>query len=491
MGMFGGKADNGAECDDRLLSKDFVLLMAILLGQSFMNSFFVAANPLYIARLGGSTTQAGVITTAYVLAAVAIRPVSGILADRSGRVKQMVAGAVICAVTCALYGFTGMIPLLILIRAANGIGFGAMSTCAGASVADVVPKKRLAEGIGYSGMASTLAQAVAPGIALALIPGDAIGEYRTLFILSAGICAGVAVCGCFISYERRKKQSAYSAAAEAKAEAEIEVRVEAETGAIAEAETEAATETEVETEAIPGEAPPLSEKEAIGGKEAIGAEKTQGMEKARGEKTAPGNTDVSALPKAIFGFEYAVFAPVAVMILMYVGIGGGVMCFLTPFAKWREISNPGIYFAVNAVGIFLSRLAVGKIADKRGSDIIIIPGMAVMAVCVALFPAVKSVIGLAVFALPLGIAQGAVMPTFNSMLFRRCSPARRGSASSAYFVGIDTGFAIGAPLLGAFADALDFRYIFWVGAVFIVLALVMYLLAASDKRHNARLAKNQ
>ena len=447
MSKLTGRQSGGAETIERLLSKDFVLLMVILLGQSFMNSFFVATNPLYIARLGSSTTQAGVITTAYVLAAVAIRPVSGVLADKSGRVKQIVIGAIICTITCALYGFTGFIPLLILIRAANGVGFGAMSTCTGAAVADVVPKKRLAEGIGYSGMSSTFAQAIGPGIAIALIQGDTLGEYKMLFLMSAGICAAVAVCGCFITYERRRKHTAAFA------------------GTAANQDATSGEDVSPRADALPGN------------------------EKAPEEDSLPENTDSAALPKAIFGFEYAVFAPVIVMILMYVGVGGGVLSFLTPFARWRGISNAGIYFAVNAAGVFLSRLVVGKIADKRGSDIIIIPGMAVMIVCVALFPIIKSVTSLAIFALPLGLAQGAVMPTFNSMLFRRCSPARRGSASSAYYVGIDTGFAIGAPLLGAFADAFDYRYIFWVGSVFIALALVLYLLAASDKRHNARLLR--
>ena len=456
-----GKTNGSADITERLLSKDFALLMVILLGQSFMNSFFVASNPLYIARLGGSTTQAGVITTAYVLAAVAIRPVSGVLADKSGRVKQIVIGAIICTITCALYGFTGFIPLLILIRAANGVGFGAMSTCTGAAVADVVPKKRLAEGIGYSGMSSTFAQAIGPGIAIAIIQGDTMSEYKTLFFTSAGMCAAVAVCSCFITYERRRKQQEHSAVAVAASDVE-------------------ALQSSGRT---PGE-------DAAQDYDVLARiDEAPNKEKAPDNEAPPENTDSAALPKAIFGFEYAVFAPVIAMILMYVGIGGGVLSFLTPFAKWRGLSNAGVYFAVNAAGVFLSRLVVGKIADKRGSDIIIIPGMAVMIVCVALFPIIKSVTALAAFALPLGLAQGAVMPTFNSMLFRRCSPARRGSASSAYYVGIDTGFAIGAPLLGAFADAFDYRYIFWVGAVFIALALLLYLLAASDKRHNAWLLR--
>ena len=93
---------------------------------------------------------------------------------------------------------------------------------------------------------------------------------------------------------------------------------------------------------------------------------------------------------------------------------------------------------------------------------------------------------LVVLAFPLGVSQGAIGPTLNSMLFQRTSPARRGAASGAYFASIDIGFALGAPLLGALADAKDYRYIFFASAISIALALILYIFIASDKRYKAK-----
>ena len=413
------KRDCG-ENDDRLLSKDYVLVMLGATGQLLMNHFFLAAMPLYINKLGGTTLQAGMIMTVYALVALVMRPVSGILSDKFGRVKLMVAGTLICAVTCVLLGMVSFFPLLMVIRALNGAGFGLLSTCAGAAVADIVPKHRLTEGIGIYGMYNTIAQAVGPGIALALIAGDAISDYRRMFYITAVLCAVSAFANGGVSYERRRKKQAGSYSDEASAINEQSMDV----------------------------------------------------------------TGSEPLPKAIFGFEYAVFAPVAVMMVLYFGIAG-LMSFMSPFARWKGIDNPGLYYAVSAAGIFFSRVVFGKIADKRGMDIVIIPGMAVLAVCLALLPSINSLAALAALALPIGISQGAVVPTFNSMLFRRCSPARRGTASGAYFVAIDLGFAIGAPLLGALADAKDYGYIFFAAALFVALALILYLLIASEKRYNA------
>jgi len=132
---------------------------------------------------------------------------------------------------------------------------------------------------------------------------------------------------------------------------------------------------------------------------------------------------------------------------------------------------------------------IGRAADKRGSDIIIIPGLILLFACFAVLPSLNTMTALVILALPMGVAQGALTPAFNSMLFQRCSPARRGTASGAFYIAIDGGFAIGGPLLGLLADMFDFRYIFWASAVFAVFSLTLYLLIASDKRYNARRLK--
>jgi predicted MFS family arabinose efflux permease len=96
-----------------------------------------------------------------------------------------------------------------------------------------------------------------------------------------------------------------------------------------------------------------------------------------------------------------------------------------------------------------------------------------------------------ILAFPIGLSVGAILPTFNSMIFKRCSPERRGTASGAYFAAIDIGFALGAPLLGALADALDHGYIYRAGAVSVTLALILYLSVCSDKRYKARQARKE
>jgi predicted MFS family arabinose efflux permease len=303
------------------------------------------------------------------------------------------------------------------------------STCSGAAAADVIPKSRMAEGIGYFGIYTTIALAAGPGIAIAIIGDGTMSDFRTLFFTVAGMCAACAAINYCISYERKRKKASAASADFPAAEA------------------------------------------------------------GRHAGTPSGNGK-EALPKTLFGFEYAVFAPVIVMILIYGG-NAGLMGFLTPFARWKGIENPGLYFTVNAIGLIMSRLALGRVVDKRGSDVVIIPAMVVLIICLVLLPLIETLTQLVLLAFPIGLSVGAILPTFNSMIFNRCSPARRGTASGAFFAAIDIGFALGAPLLGALADARDHGYVYRAGAISVTLALIVYILICSDKRYKARQARKE
>ena len=77
---------------------------------------------------------------------------------------------------------------------------------------------------------------------------------------------------------------------------------------------------------------------------------------------------------------------------------------------------------------------------------------------------------------------GAVIPSINTMMFLRCSPQRKGTASAAYFASIDIGFMIGGIVLGVVADSLGFDAVYWVCAGAIAAALVLYLATVAKKK---------
>jgi len=414
--------------DERLLTKDYLLLMFSSFTVSLINYFFLAVTPLHVDLIGGSSLIAGVFISVYAFSALLMRPFAGLLSDKYGRVKLLIIGATVLAVFSVAYGLTAVILILLGIRIIMGFGFGMQSTCGNAAAADVVPKSRLAEGLGYFALHSSVAQAIGPGIALAIVAGGALKDFQTLFFVSAFMSAASVVTNCLITYERKRKLL----------------------------EKTAAECPEENREIIPEQHPEISEK---------------------------------PLPKTFLSFEYAVFVPMVVLILINIGIVG-VFGFMAPFAKWKELGNPGLFYTITAIGVIISRLTLGKIVDKLGADVVVIPGIVVIVTCLTLFPFIESRTALFILALPFGLSQGALFPTINAMLFKRCSPARRGTTAGAYYTALDIGYSAGAPLLGALADALDYRFIFWVAAVFAVIGLFVYLMACSDRLYNAKQLKN-
>jgi len=396
----------------RLFSRDYIFIMIAALGTSFVNYFFFSSLSLYAEKLTGTVAFAGYLSLAYSVTALVSRPISGLLSDRHGRVKTIILGTALCVLACVLYGFTTNLILLLLIRVLNGIGMSMNTTSAGAAVPDIVPKERLSEGLGYFGLYTTVAQAIGPFIALAIIKGGELRDYRMLFFTSAVFCGVSCISGCFVKYERGMKR----------------------------------------------ERP---------------ANRTPELEQA----------DIPA-GKVIFGFELPVLGPALVMMLYFFGISS-ILSFMTVYGKSREfpVNQLGWFFFVSAGGILLSRLLFGRVVDKRGGDVIVIPGLIATAASLAVVPLVPSLPYLILLALPYGVASGVIGPSINAAMFKRCSPGRRGSVSAAYFAAVDVGITLGAPVMGWIADSAGFFWVYLLSAIVLGLAFLIYVFFVSDKRY--------
>jgi MFS family permease len=390
--------------NEKLWSRDYIILTFAACGISFCNYFFNTTLPIYAQTISGTAAYGGLLIAAYTFAALAVRPFCGILSDRFGRTKLLIFGALVCAIACTLYHTAFFFILLILIRILHGFGFGIHSTSAGAAAGDIIPESRMSEGLGYFALSSTLAAAVAPGVALAIIGNGTVSEFQALFTIAAALSILSMIFDCFITYERKKQRSENNAP-----------------------QTESPSDCKPDT------------------------------------------------PTSTFlGFESALYPPAAVNILLYISISA-VTTYLSLYARHRNFGNVGIFFTVTSVGLFLSRLFLGKVADKRGVDIIIVPSLAVLAVSTALIPFADSLFHLYLLAFPFGIAQGAVGPAINTLMFNSCSPQRRGSASAMFFSSIDIGYGAGSILFGFVAEKLNYYFLYLGAAAFAAISLAVYL----------------
>ncbi|MEC0259998.1 MFS transporter [Paenibacillus lautus] len=169
---------------ERLWTKPFIQMTV---GMLFLFTGFyllLPTLPLYIKHLGGSETQVGLAAGAFTLTAVVFRPMVGGLVDRYGRRAFYVWGLIFFVLSMYLYDWVGSILLLLALRILHGASWAFSTTSIGTVITDLIPTSRRGEGMGWYGMAMTVAMAIGPMLGTFIVSGY---SFRTLFLVATGL----------------------------------------------------------------------------------------------------------------------------------------------------------------------------------------------------------------------------------------------------------------------------------------------------------------
>ena len=131
--------------------------------------FLLPTITIYASSLGATGLQLGLIGGSFGYSAIFIRLFTDTGVRTFGKKKCLYAGLGLCILAVLGYLFFTSINAIILARVIHGFGFGLSTTFAAAMAADVIPASRRGEGIGYFGMGSTVAMALAPALGLWLL----------------------------------------------------------------------------------------------------------------------------------------------------------------------------------------------------------------------------------------------------------------------------------------------------------------------------------
>lgn len=167
---------------ERVVTPQFGLLW--IGGFTLFLSFFLLMPtlPLYARSLGIPESHIGLLSGAFPLAAMLVRPVAGWVADRHGRRPLMLLGALVFAVSSALYAASHSLAALVAVRALHGTGMGLYPTGGTAMAADMAPAARRGYALGLIGVSASVALAIGPLAGLGI--AEAWG-YDWLFATSA------------------------------------------------------------------------------------------------------------------------------------------------------------------------------------------------------------------------------------------------------------------------------------------------------------------
>ena len=161
-----------------------------------------------------------------------------------------------------------------------------------------------------------------------------------------------------------------------------------------------------------------------------------------------------------------------------------LMTFLTPFAEEVGLAGPAsVFFVVYALAMFVTRPFTGRMFDKKGDRIVMIPAFIGFIIGMIMLAISQNAVTMFIAAALLGYGVGTVQSSGLTMAVNTAPDNRLSLANSTFYVFLDTGVGIGPLILGVLAPLWGYRGLFMAMSVVAGFALLAYLILS---KHHAK-----
>jgi len=415
------KGKTGADTEPSIWTSVFFSIIAVRFCITVISHCITSGNPLYVEKIGAPAYFGGILVASFMGASILMRIVSGALVDVYSRKAVIFSGSLFVLGGSLVALFAPSLAFNVVACVLQGIGFSMMHTAVTSATADVLPKKRLGEGISYAALGQALGMAIGPTLALWLIGFD----FLNALALGTAVTATVAfILGFAIRYERDPKKlpktAGYRVAWEARQRARAEVAsaaqiLEEQQGTVSVQIDGSSSGATITTKSTQKKLDRLFEKRALRG----------------------------ALPMLLVGIGVASFFNYAAL-----------------FSKLMGYANPSIFFICSAAATIMIRLFFSRYFNTSNLRILfLIPVVcgiiSFLGVCFIHNGLVFGFLGLGH-----GIGIGMAVPILNSVAVSSSPPARIGPANALFYLMYDMGTAIGALTWGFLYSIAGFTPVF-------------------------------
>lgn len=371
----------------------------------FLNlQMLLSSFPGYVTNdLNGSNTAVSLVTSVFALSAIASRFMTAAFMRRLSRDWLLLAGLLLAAATTAVYSLSGSVSSLLVLRIGYGIGFGMASTILPTLVSQIIPERRMGEGIGYFGLSSSLAMSIGPMIGMNIM--DNLGFSMLTISGTAALFLSVPI---------------------------------------------------------------------------LFASKIIKLSSGAGVQS---RTEASARNRE--GFNHKLWFPASLNVLLSITYSG-LLSFILLFGDFAGLEQVGLFFLFNAITVVLIRPVSGRLFDRKGPALVLIPAGLSVAASMIVLSYSEHLLMLVISALLYGLGFGAIQPTLQAWMLRRSSTQQYGAANSMFYNSTDFGVAIGAVLLGAIASATDYAVMYRYSACIMLLFVFVFAVSriyARKKQH--------
>lgn len=203
--------------------------------------------------------------------------------------------------------------------------------------------------------------------------------------------------------------------------------------------------------------------------------------------------ELDAAHREIRGYEFSFgrllerrAVPVAAVTFLAGLCYASVLAFINVYAIELDlVTAASFFFIVYSAVVLFSRPFTGRLMDRKGSNVVVLPCCVLLALGLALLANVHSAEMLLAAAALIGLGFGNLQSAFYAVAVKVVAPQRMGLATSTFFIFLDASLGFGPYLLGLAISQMGYRNLYWAMALLAILCMgVFYLLHG---RHVARL----
>lgn len=149
--------------------------------------------------------------------------------------------------------------------------------------------------------------------------------------------------------------------------------------------------------------------------------------------------------------------------------------YIVLYAAQLKIGNIFVYFIVTTIAEMSTRTFSGKLYDKKGMNILLIPGAVAGLVSCILAAHAENLQTLCLFAVFYGASMGMIFPVLEANAMKKAAPERRIAANATFYNFLDIGSALGPLLFGAVAQGSGYSKTFLLsGLVFVAMLAILF-----------------
>jgi MFS family permease len=151
---------------DRLFTPHFFIMCGFTF-TVFLSAFqLLPTAPFHVLDLGGSTFASGLFLGFLTYSSAFSAPVTGALADRLGQRRVLIISSLALALFSLAYAVIPSYRVMLVLVIVHGVFWSGLLSASASYMTHLLPETRRAEGIGYWGLSSVAAMAVAPSAGL-------------------------------------------------------------------------------------------------------------------------------------------------------------------------------------------------------------------------------------------------------------------------------------------------------------------------------------